>query len=162
MTAFAGIDYDTFGVHVVLVPEEGISEYHRFKLGDSEHALERARDVRGAMPSRGWWEDAGVIAIGIEEQASGNPAMRSTVQKLKMIQGAVLSCLPRELLVMPLEASRWRKELGIRGNAKKPIVAQWVLEHRMMTSGFDTPVWPQDACDAYCIALAVQKLVVLS
>lgn len=162
MTAFAGIDYDTFGIHVVFIPEEGPAEYHRFDLGDSEHALERARDVHTVMPPRGWWSDEGIVAVGLEEQASGNPAMRSTVQKLKMVQGAILSCLPRDLLVMPLEATRWRKELGLPGNAKKPVVAQWVLEKRMERSGFDIPAWPQDAADAFCMAVAVEKLVVLS
>jgi len=154
---YAGIDYDTNAVHVVVIQEDGDLRYSHYELVGHD-PFERAREVRDAMPSRGWWRDSGIIGCAIEEQASGNPRMRASVQKLKMIQGAILSCLPRDLLVQPLEATRWRKELKIPGNASKEDVEFWCRFSSPHGGRFTGQSYPQDFFDAYCMALAAEKL----
>lgn len=171
MTTWAGIDFDTHAVHVVLIPEEGPPVYERRELRGAD-AFERTRAVRDAMPSRGWWTDQGVVAVGIEEPQG---VAKSTVAKLKAIQGAVLSGLPNSLLVQPLEPARWRKLVGLPGNASKGHVKTWVLgdllqkhatregdEFSVAGARTTYPAWidhhPQDAMDAYCLALAVSRL----
>lgn len=160
MTAFAGCDFDTHAIHVVLILEEGPPEYHRFEL-EGHDAFERSRDVRDKMPSRGWWADQGVIALAIEEPMGRG----SVVQKLNVVQGAVLSCLPRELLVNPMRPSTWRVEAGMKGNAPKEEVARFVGSRIWPDSPLPlipASTWPQDACDAYCLALAAEKLTVMA
>ncbi len=163
---YAGIDFDTNTVHVVLLPEAAPPRYLPFAL-EGQDVFERARDIRDAMPPRGWWNDEGVIAIGIEDPMQKGPASRTFLPKLKMIQGAILACLPRGALVQPLVATQWRKEVGLSGRATKEEVAEFVYEHQHPSDGpiledvdrawWDTH-WPQDAADAYCLALVVEKL----
>jgi hypothetical protein len=153
---YAGIDFDTKAVHIVLVPEEGSPQYIPCVM-EGHDAFERTRVVRDVMPGRGWWRDVGVIACGIEEPMGRG----SVVQKLNVVQGAILACLPGELLVNPMRPSVWRTAVGLAGNATKETVALFV--GACVWPDAPLPVkpastWPQDACDAYCLALAVQKL----
>ncbi len=147
-----GIDFDTHCVHCVLLPEEGHARYLPFRL-EGQDAFERTRSVRDAMPSRSYWRDEGVIALGIEEPQG---ISKSTVAKLKAVQGAVLACLPSYLLVHPMVPARWRAEVGLPGNATKEDVFQYVRQDAPLYGYCEE--WPQDAFDAYCLALAVQKL----
>ena len=161
MTAFAGIDFSTFAIDLVLIPEEGEPEWHRFELAGHD-AFERTRGVRDVMPSRGWWSDLGVVALGIEEPQG---VAKSTVAKLKAIQGAVVACLPRDLLVHPMVPARWRTEVGLKGNASKEEVADFVAVRSgtgFVEIPWDCSQWSQDAMDAYCLALSVEKLTVLA
>lgn len=97
LTVFAGVDYDTHAVHVVLIPEDGRPEYNRYNL-DGETAFDRLRSVRDCIPVRGVWRDAGIVRLGIEEPAAGGrQGAGSAVPKLKAVQGAILACLPAEL-----------------------------------------------------------------
>ena len=167
----AGIDYDTKAVHVVLLPEEGHAEYLAYELEGGD-PFDRARQVREVMPPRAWWKDEGVISACIEEQNSGNPKMRYSVQQLKMIQGAILSCLPRDLLVAPFAGSEWRTKLGLAGNCSKDEVRAFVDAQRLgdralvnkgscqepLWEPSEFEDWPQDACDAYCLAMCAEKL----
>lgn len=150
---YAGIDYDTFAVHVVLI-EDGRPELYVHHILEGDDPFERARQVREVMPSRGWWLDEGVIAIAIEEQNSNNPKVRASVQKLKMIQGAILSCLPRSTLVVPMNGPEWRKALGIPGNAPKEAVREWAIENGY--AALYARDVPQDAADAFCLARAAE------
>lgn len=158
MTAFAGIDYDTTGIYIVWFDDdEAVTQFMAEPL-DGHDAFDRAREVRDAMPARSWWDDQGIVAIGIEEQNSQNPKMRNTVAKLKMIQGAILSCLPRETLVNPMNASHWRTTCGLPGNCPKEDVREWAR-----TNGFSllgSYALAQDLADAFCMAKAVEKLTV--
>ena len=111
------------------------------------------------MPSRSWWEDHGCIAVGIEEPQG---AQRATVAKLKAIQGAVVACIPRDLVVEPIVPTKWRKELGIKGNATKEDVEFWCRFSSPFALEFSGHTYPQDFFDALCLALVVQKLAVVS
>ena len=148
----AGIDLSTHAVDVVLVPLDGNEppQWRRYPL-DGPSSFDRARTVRDAMPPRtgGLWDD--VLAIGIEDprgHAAGH-AYR--------IQGAILSCLPQSVLVQPWIPSAWRKAVGLPGNASKDDVAVFTGQHRGDMLGH----WPQDACDAFCIALATRDAITL-
>jgi hypothetical protein len=145
----AGIDYSTRAVDVVLLDEDSdAATWHRFPLEGAD-AFDRVRSVRESMrvPYPGLtdkWDS--VIAFGIEEPRGYNAGA------LYRIQGAILSCLPTRTLVHPIGPSEWRKTVGLPGNASKAEVMAW-----MMNS--DRYDWPQDACDAYCIALATRTLL---
>jgi hypothetical protein len=143
----AGIDYSTKAVDVVLIDEDavGAPEWHRFPLGGLGDGFDRARTVRAAMPSRGWWEDKGVIAVGIEDPRGYGAGF------LYRVQGGILQCLPRDVLVQPWIPSAWRSRCDLPGNCSKQAVANRV--GLWVPSAAD---WPWDACDAYCIARATR------
>lgn len=156
----AGIDFDTHAVHVVFLLEDGEAIYKRYGL-DGHDAFERTRSVRRAMPTKGVWEDMGVVACAIEEPQG---VQKATVAKLKAVQGAILACLPGDLLVEPMVPARWRTTVGLSGHASKDEVAAFARARAghprpIGDTGFRASALPeQDACDAYCLALAVSTL----
>lgn len=150
----AGIDLSTRAVDVVLLDEDtDVATWHRFPL-EGRDAFERARHVRTALPGRtsGFWDD--VLAVGIEDPRGYGAG------SLYRVQGAILACLPWGLLVQPWVPSAWRKQVGLAGNASKLDV--WTFGARRLLKDkapglYET--WPQDAMDAYCIALATRQLI---
>jgi hypothetical protein len=142
-----GIDFDTHCVHLVRLPTVGLPTYHPVPL-EGDDSFERMRRVAWEMPGEGFWQD--VIAVGIEE-----PAGQYVVGKLKGIQGAVISTLPLDVLIAPYRPALWRKLALQRGDATKAEVRAWVYERLG-----ENPGWPQDACDAYCLAYVVSQQVV--
>jgi hypothetical protein len=160
LSYIAGIDFSTRAVDVVLLDENtGHASWQRTELNGAD-AFDRARSLRWKhlIPDNAW-ED--VLAVGIEDPRGHNAGA------LYRVQGAVLARLPSFLLVHPLVPSQWRKLVGLPGNASKQAVmleAHHRLARRVLFGLFGdfaerTPKWPSDACDAYCIALATQKLV---
>jgi hypothetical protein len=150
MSFLAGIDYSTHAVDVVLLDENtGHATWHRTEL-EGNDAFDRARSLRWAhLNPYTDWDD--VLAVGIEDPRGHNAGA------LYRVQGSVLARLPSYLLVHPLVPSQWRKLCGMPGNAPKEEVLRFVTFD--CGGGIDAIAWPQDACDAYCIALATQKLV---
>jgi hypothetical protein len=153
----AGIDYSTRAVDVVLLDEDSdAATWHRFELEGAD-AFDRTRSVREAMRRQhqylaSVWDD--VLAVGIEDPRGYNAGA------LYRIQGAILATIPQATLVHPLIPSQWRKTVGLPGNASKTIVAEWANCQRFLATGNEFVVdWPQDACDAYCIALATRTLL---
>jgi len=150
----AGIDYSTKAVDVVLLDEDtDAATWHRFTLGALGDGFDRARTVRAAMPSSSWWEDHGVAAIGIEDPRGYGAGF------LYRVQGGILQCLPRDVLVEPWIPSAWRTKVGLPGNCTKSVVACHVDEVRGAGGFGPIEAWPQDACDAYCIARATRSVV---
>lgn len=152
----AGIDYSTRAVDVVLVPYDGADKpsWHRFPLTGAD-AFDRTRSVADVMPGRGsaWWDD--VLAVGIE-----HPGGHHGTRDMLRLQGAILSCLPARVLVEPWPPSKWRKAVGLAGNAPKPQSREraWKDDPRFTgLTDWDGP--PLDACDAYCIALATRQAI---
>jgi hypothetical protein len=145
----AGIDYSTRAIDVVLLDEDSdAATWHR-KLLFGQDAFERAREVRmNVWLGSAFWDD--VLAVGIEEPRGYNAG------SLYRIQGAIIATLPRPVLVHPLIPSSWRKTVGLAGNATKADVATFVAKGK---PAYDKLDWPQDACDAYCIALATRTLL---
>jgi hypothetical protein len=149
----AGIDYSTRAVDVVLLDEDtDAATWFRSELHGAD-AFDRARDVNRAMVDdfgSEFWED--VLAIGIEDPRGYGSG------SLYRVQGALLSCLPCDTLIHPLIPSAWRKTVGLPGNASKDAVYGFANFRRQQTDDpFD--YWAQDACDAYCIALATRTLI---
>lgn len=145
----AGIDISTRAIDLVLVPVENNAPpmWHRFEL-TGQDAWERARSVRMALPGRTsqLWDE--VLAFGVEDPRGINPG------PIFRVQGALLACLPSDALVHPLVPSQWRKLNELNGNASKQAVRLAAID--------DYPEfvdWPQDACDAYCIAQATRQLL---
>lgn len=149
----AGIDYSTRAIDIVLVPlDEGAPIWHRYVL-EGQDSFERTRSVANAMPWRAasFWDD--VLAVGIE-----HPAGHHGTGPLLRVQGAVLACLPTRVLVEPWPPGKWRKAVGLAGNATKGAVEFW--SGSLMPSdiaGLDN--WPQDAHDAHLIALATRQAI---
>lgn len=149
----AGIDFNSWQVDIVLLDEDtNQATHHVFVFGKGD-AFDRARTVRQSLPSRSWWEDKGVIAIGIEDPRG---AARNVDSVLYRVQGAILVCLPPLLLVQPWKPGEWRKQLGI-SNVGKEAPAQFAFDR---WTG-----WPsgctQDALDAYCLAFATRQRIVI-
>jgi hypothetical protein len=144
----AGIDYSTRAVDVVLLDEDSdAATWHRFPLEGAD-AFDRARTV--GLPSWLWLD---VLAVGIEDPRGYNAGA------LYRIQGAILGRLPKDLLVHPLVPSHWRKTVGLPGNASKQDVWHHAISLMSNVNGVVKLGWPQDACDAYCIALATRTLL---
>lgn len=153
----AGIDLSTHAIDVVAVDEDtDAATWHRFPLSGHD-AFERARDVWPALLEGGivgLMED--VVACGIEQ-----PRGHHGTVHIARVQGAVLASLPRRLLVQPWNPSEWRKACGLPGNASKRAVWEFVIDNEPDGNrGWSVlEDWPQDACDAYCIALATRSLL---
>lgn len=148
---FVGIDYDSFDIYTVVVDEDTgtFESLNRAQLGAGPgDSFDRARRVRDQLPVPGRWRDAGVIAAGIEATLSRE---RRSIAALSRVQGAILACLPRDLLVLPLTAQEWKRDTVGRSNASKADVAAWAQAHGM------GPALKQDYYDAFCIARAARR-----
>lgn len=149
-----GIDFSSFQADIVLLSEDDdTATHHVFRFGKGD-AFDRARTIRGSMPSRDWWTDQGVIAIGIEDPRG---VARSADAPLYRAQGAIIACLPPRLLVQPWKPGEWRKQLGI-SNVGKLAPADFAMWHWMDRAQFAPG---QDALDAYCLAYATRQRVVI-
>jgi hypothetical protein len=147
----AGIDYSTRAVDVVLLDEDSdAATWHRFEL-TGQDAFDRSRGVGAVVPGRAstFWDD--VLAVGIEDPRGYNAG------SLYRVQGAILARIPQHKLVHPLIPSHWRKTVGLAGNASKDDVATWATWEGGL--GQKAVFWPQDATDAWCIALATRTLL---
>lgn len=151
-----GIDLSTHAIDFVSIPVDGHDPpvWERFPLTGTD-AFDRARTVAQALPGAhsAYFDD--VLGIGIE-----HPAGKHGVGPLLRIQGAVLACLAPRVLVQPWPPASWRKAVGLAGNASKADVMKLANPH--LTAG-NLELWgrhiPQDAADAYCIALATRAAI---
>jgi hypothetical protein len=151
----AGIDFSSRAVDIVLLDEESdAASWHRFELDflPGQDAFDRTRNVVAVVPRGSFWDD--VLAVGIEEPRGYGAG------SLYRIQGAILACIPVLKLVQPWIPSAWRKAITLKGNATKDDVAtyarrDWPGDHPLP----ERIDWPQDACDAYCIALATRTML---
>jgi hypothetical protein len=144
----AGIDFSTFKINLIVLNDGQASRWVYQVPAKSGDAFDRARLVKLVMPDVDFWARRQVAALAIEEpRGPGNGA-------LLRVQGAILACLPHDLLVQPMIPAEWRKKAGLPGNCPKDRVREHVesLDWRARN-------WMQDDCDAYCLALAVRQLV---
>jgi hypothetical protein len=159
-----GIDLSSFNVDAVFLSEDGryLPEsqfWVRVSLGKLGDAFDRSRLVftaisRATFQIKGGYEYplqmlfADCRAIGIEEPRGMNPGPTFRVQ------GAVLQTIPQSTLVHPWVPSQWRKGVGLKGNCQKEEIMAFVKDKIK-----DAADWPQDACDAWCIAEATRQVV---
>jgi hypothetical protein len=153
----AGVDVSSFAVDVVFVEDFGNPIWVHVGLGKEGNAFDRARGVLKAMRNA-VSEDGNCSlrflmemcsAVGIEEPRGFNPGPAFRVQ------GAVLQFLHPDSLVQPWVPSQWRKKVGLKGNCTKDEIKEFVYE----ALGEKIYKWPQDACDAWCIAEATRFAV---
>lgn len=152
----AGIDYDTHGIYIVtLSPDRGraASSLTMRSIRRKGDAFERMRGVVDVMPRGTFWDE--VLAVAIEEPMVMNPKLRQLLPKLKAVQGAIVALLPPDMMVVPMTPNVWRKKAGLPGNAPKERIAKFVVAHERAAD--DVRFWPQDGCDAFCLALALEN-----
>jgi len=157
----AGIDYSTQAIDIVLVDvDDGAARWCHYDLPQVGDAFERTREVAQVLPARRsvFWDTT--LAIGIEEPMARGPRSVQLIPKLKAIQGAILSCIPRDKAVAPLDARDWRVKCGLKANASKDDVRHWAVAHiRAVPVQQPIRLWAQDAFDAYCIARAIEGML---
>ena len=154
----AGIDVSTKAVDLVLIhiDDHQPPRWHRYELVGQD-AWERTRSIPHAMPTRhdSMWDD--VAAIGV-----ANPAGTHGAHAVQRAVGAVLACLPPLTLVQPWRPSEWRKAVGLPGNCSKEQVRDLASVHSgslYTNTPYNITNWTQDACDAYCIAVATRAAI---
>lgn len=156
MSLIVGFDYDsTEGVYGAAIDEDEGFWVGSFRAdigwvkGDS---FARTRELRGRMPSRGSWKDAGVVAFGLEDLRS---KQRSSVAALARVEGALLACLPVEIPIVHLSVNRrdvgWKAMTAGKTTASKDEIRAWA-EANGAPAGL-----VQDYLDAYCIARATRE-----
>lgn len=151
----AGIDVSTFAIDVVWIDLDDLEAPHwcRYSM-EGRDAWERCRDVGREFPgaSSEVWDETTAIGMEVAFGPSSGDVNRCV--------GAVLSRLPQGILIERWSSSQWKKAVGLAGNAKK----QQVMDHVLRIAfgvGWktDQKILEQDACDAYCIALATRQAI---
>lgn len=143
-----GIDLSSKAIDLVLLDENADrAEWVRIDL-DGVSAFERARDVAEKMPQPGWWEAHGVYLVAIER-----PFVSHGQDVIRLVQGCVLSAIPRDLHVWEVSPSQWKKPLGIPIR-EKPNGSRFPV----MESPVIGDAWAQDAWDALGVALYARDL----
>ncbi len=149
----AGIDFDSHGIDLVLLEEDSNHALHeRWPLIGFD-AFDRAMkvpDLRQFVWDSTAWRN--VIALGIEDPRGPS---RTADAPIYRTQGAILACLPRDLLVQPWKPQAWRKQLGI-AHIGKPPIAEFASRHWLNPPQNAR----QDAYDAFCIAYATRMVMV--
>ena len=156
MSYLAGIDFSTRAIDVVLIDENDAEppRWHRLILKGAD-AFERTRELSRPLAYHLGLDLDDTLAIGIEDPA-GNHGVRA----LARVQGAILARLPRDVLVVPLAPSQWRKRVGLPGNATKQQVADWAItDAQSLGADWTLRENGQDCLDAYGIAVATRLLI---
>jgi hypothetical protein len=142
-----GIDLSSKAIDLVLLDENhDTARWERVTL-EGPDAFQRARDVRRKMPLPSWFVNNDVYLVAIER-----PFVRRGQDVIRLVQGAVLSCLGRELEVWEVSPSQWKNHLGVPMRTK-PDRAAFPAFHL-----FAPTVWEQDAYDALGVALYARDL----
>lgn len=155
-----GVDFSTRYVDLVKLPleGEGAPKWTRVELQwgtrkqpDAFRAVRTLRHQLGqAALLGGYWNDVAVCFI--EDPMSNN---MGNAKKLGRVAGAILACIPDRVVVDRIDPAEWRKLVGLPGNATKLEVFR-VCSERLPIGAIT--LWPQDAFDAYCIAIAGRHL----
>jgi hypothetical protein len=152
-----GIDLSSKAIDLVLLSEnEDRASWTRLTL-EGPTAFERARDVAEKMPQPGWYEAHGVYLVAIER-----PFVSHGQDVIRLVQGAVLAGIPRELQVWEVSVSQWKKPLGIPVRQKPTHYAfpDFTFDGYNPSRPSRTNIfpWPQDALDALGVALYARDL----
>jgi hypothetical protein len=144
-----GIDFSSHAVDLVLADENrDRAEWLRVDLIGGK-AFDRTREVRQSMPAAGWYTDHGVYLIALER-----PFSSSRNDAIRLVQGAVLACLPRRIEVWEVTQQQWKPRLGLK-QREKPTVADLQRAYPDLTIDAG---WPQDALDAAAMAFWARDL----
>jgi hypothetical protein len=151
VSTVGGLDLSTKAIDLCLIDENtgAFFRHHTWELGGSKDVLiERIRNIGIWFPGpySAFWGD--VAAVGIERPIGTHGAAQ-----VSMSFGAVLSRLPRTLLVEDMTPPAWKSRVGLKGNAKKEEIEEWARQ-----SGCPELKQP-DGYDAFGIARATYSAV---
>ncbi len=149
-----GIDLSTHAIDLVYLDEDTLrGDWDRItlprttRLAPAAQRGEQIAHINDHFPTLNTLEAAGVWLAGIEDP-HGRHA--HTAKALGEITGAVKLLLTRrDIPHIPIPPAEWKRELGLPGNATKDQVRDRIA------GGYH---WPQDAFDAYAIALAALRI----
>lgn len=158
MSSILGIDVSSHAIDMIALDET--TDYCEWTHVDlaGETLFDRLRAVAAAMPTRGWYDDAGVCLIAIE-----TPKTRflKSAGALFPVYGAVVARLPGDIDLVHVVPTQWRKALGLKGNATKAeardVVRPLILRGHDLDPAEAFFRWPQDAVDAFAIALTARN-----
>lgn len=160
MSRIAGIDFSTKAIDIVLIDEDDTEpvQWHRWPV-NATTPFYAARRISHYLPTPGWWEDHDVYLIGIEQPFGRH--IKGLVPLMRM-QGAIVARLPREICVLELPVSEWKREFTGKGNASKTDVflqaTRYDIDGLIPWLDCDEKACPQDAVDAYAIAYAARTI----
>lgn len=146
-----GIDMSTFAIDLVLLDEnEARATWHRVNLDDGvkgELAWDRVRRIADRMPSGSFWDD--VYLASIER-----PFSQSRKDPIRLVQGAVMACVPARLDLWECAPQTWKAHLKFKGRGKPTLAAfpPIALDAHQGSVWADGPL-AQDAVDALGVAL---------
>ena len=147
MSAVLGVDVSSHNVDLVKLDEDtNHAQWHRIPL-TGPTAFDRLRTLQ--MPTASYFDD--VYIAGIETPKT---RFMASAAALLPVYGAAIHAMPAALQVWPVHPKTWRSTLGLKGNATKAEVAAQVLELAPAIAH----EWPQDALDAYAVALYVRTI----
>lgn len=151
MSVFVGVDYDSNGIYIAAIDEDTLElvSHVRVDLVSRGDSFDRCRLVRDRMPARSAWRDAGTLAVALELPFS---RQRNSIVALSRVQGAILACLPADLLVLDLPPQEWKRVTVGKAKASKDEVRAWARDqgapHGLV----------QDFYDAYALARAAAQM----
>ncbi|MDW8339736.1 MAG: hypothetical protein RMM28_11415, partial [Thermoleophilia bacterium] len=130
-------------------------------------AVRSARELRRAYAWAAETED--VYLIAIEDPYSPR---YGTAKRLATVAGAILASIPdafADELIWLLRPDEWRLACGLPGNASKEHARLFCESKRLAAAqrraggpvsagAVQVGDWPQDACDAFCLAWAAREM----
>lgn len=145
-----GIDFSSFAADLVLLDENADQAVWRRVTLPGATAFERTRELHARMPPPSWYVDNDVYLVGLEK-----PFFRNGQDMVRLVEGAILACLPRALTVWEVSPSQWKPRLQLPIREKPDARAFAGMEY---TSGPNGEAWPQDAYDALGVAVYCRDL----
>lgn len=172
-----GVDLSTKAVTAVMLDhEENLVDWWHVEMA-GENALERCRDAALRLREIPW-DDPSIIAFERPAGSSVRVAM-DIWRMMGVILGmrwyipvgptwdedvkisATTPVIPLSTPIWEFTPSDWKKKAGLRGDATKEMIVAFVDAQRRKTraplTGPSLRGAPQDAYDAYCVALAAVR-----
>lgn len=157
----AGIDISTHAIDIVTInldgphqPDWRRADLEKTKTDTSWATVGRVKQAMTQADLLGsYWDN--IAQVYYEDPFSFGA---SVAKSLGLITGATRACLPDRLQdrCERLRPTEWRQLVELKGDATKEAVAAHAI-YLMGAPDFG-PDWPQDAFDAYLIALAGRNL----
>lgn len=144
-----GLDFSSFAVDLVLLDENADRAVWRRVTLPGKTAFDRTRELHDRMPPPSWYIDNDVYLVGLEK-----PFFRNGQDMVRLVEGAILACLPRSLAVWEVSPSQWKPRLHLPIR-EKPAAGAFV---GMEFASAGDAKWPQDAYDALGVAVYCRDL----
>lgn len=154
--SYLGIDYSSKAIDAVILDDDtDHATHHRHSLialpGQPTDGLHAARRLRGSFLTRTWFEDHGIVLVGIE-LPFGKP---NALTPLMRIQGAIAVLIPPEYPIVEFHPATWLKActqcvtVPQRSADRKTLANEFAAARGFRTRN-------HNASDAYGIAFATR------